>query len=470
MHKIIDSTKFLLKNATSIELYEKFAKDLPIVDYHCHLKPDEIYKDKKFRNITELWLEKDHYKWRLMRANGIEEARVTGAASDKEKFLAWAETIERCPGNPLYHWTHMELRNFFGIEETLNRNTAEAIWQQTNEQLGETGWGARNFITSSRVSIIGTTDDPLSDLAYHKKLAAEPVKAFRVIPTLRIEKLLKVDDPRLFDEIDRNFQEQCDTLIEYLAFIRKRIHFFSNQGGRSADLGVATVDWEEITTDPVETFSKLRARKSVSVKEMCDVKTYLLIEMMVMFYEVDWVFQLHYGAAGSVNNEARLRLGQGTGFDSIIDQGNVAKSILFLLNQVNDRGSLPKTILYNIDGSKNVVTETIMACFQDNETGIRGKLQHGPAWWFQDTLRGNRRQLEDLAEQGILMNFIGMTTDSRSFLSYVRHDYFRRILCDCLGNWIEAGEMPYDRELLKTLIESICYKNAQEYFGMVQLT
>lgn len=456
---------FLLRNVEAIRIYNKFCKGLPIVDYHCHLKSDEIYKDLKFKNITELWLSKDHYKWRLMRANGINEARITGLSSDKEKFFAWAETIERCPGNPLYHWAHMELEEFFGISLPLNLKNAQFIWEEANRQLGSQGLGARDFIRKLNVKVIGTTDNPLSNLGYHKKIAVSDFD-FQVIPTFRMDNILKIEDASWFGEIATSYQLEFSELDEYLDFIKNRIEYFDALGCRSADLGLATLDWAVILSKPKKTFSQIRKGNEVSKRDLADLKLYILIEVLSFVCEKDWVFQLHYGAVGSVNEEAKDRLGTGKGFDTVSDQGNVSEPLLHLFNQLNNRKSLPRTVLYNIDGGKNIVTEAIMACFQDNKEAVRGKMQHGPAWWFQDTLRGNQKQLEDLAEQGILMNFIGMTTDSRSFLSYVRHDYFRRILCNLLGQWIEAGEMPKDDNLIQRFIEDVSYRNALNYFKL----
>ena len=466
MQKFYDDSDFLLKNPVSKHIYENFAQGLPIVDYHCHLKPDEIYKNKRFEDISEIWLGKDHYKWRLMRANGIEEERITGNATPKDKFMAWAETIERCPGNPLYHWTRMELQLFFDIKIPLNRKTAATIWEETSSRLGAKGLGARDFIAQSNVSVIGTTDDPLSDLYYHQQIKADATIDTQVIPTFRLDKLLTLESEELFAEIFDKFQQECLTLTDYLTFIKERMNYFVANGCRSVDLGVEQVLWKPISTDPAKTFEALRRNEATSPEEIQDLKTHILLEIIELVYDLNWVFQLHFGAVGSVNQEALQRLGRGTGFDTIADQGNIANGLLYLLNQANNRHKLPRTILYNIDGTKNVVTETIAACFQDNEEGIKGKMQHGPAWWFQDTLRGNYRQLEDMAEQGILMNFIGMTTDSRSFLSYARHDYFRRILCNCLGSCIMDGEMPYDEAFVQDFIEAVCFKNAQKYFGI----
>lgn len=466
MQESVSKRDFLLKNKMAKQIYEEFVQDLPIVDYHCHLKPIEIYKNKKFSTITELWLEKDHYKWRLMRANGIAEDKITGSASPKEKFLAWAETIERCPGNALYHWTKMELKLFFDIEEPLNRQTAESIWEQTNACLGDKGLGARDFIIQSNVSVIGTTDDPMSELHGHQLLKEDATIDVQVIPTFRLDKLLEITSNELFEEIFEKFQLECLTLMDYLAFVKERMDYFQENGCRSVDYGVGEVLWRPLSTNPVTSFAALRRNEAISQVEIQDLKTYLLLEIMTFVYDRNWVFQLHFGAVGSVNQEALQRLGRGTGFDTIADQGNISTGLLYLFNQANNRHKLPRTILYNIDGTKNTVTETIAACFQDNEEGIRGKIQHGPAWWFQDTLRGNYRQLEDLAEQGILMNFIGMTTDSRSFMSYARHDYFRRILSSCIGEWFMSGEMVADEEFVKEFVEAICYKNAQKYFGI----
>lgn len=455
---------FLLSSETSRRIYNEFSSDLPIVDYHCHLKPDEIYKNVKFENITELWLKRDHYKWRLMRANGIDEQLITGEGSDKEKFFAWAETIERCIGNPLYHWAHMELKTFFNIDEPLSRATAEAIWTKTNQQLGERGLGALDFIKQSNIRVIGTTDHPLSTLEEHNKIARQAFD-FQVVPTFRLDNLLKIDDNEWFEEIKTSFGIEIKQFSEYLSFVQDRIDYFDCHGCKSADLGVGLLEWRPIETDTKESFSRMREGHSVSSKELTDIQTNLLQEILELLHEKSWVFQLHFGAIGSINNSARKRLGTGTGFDMIIDQGNTTEPLIYLFNELNNRGVLPKVILYNIDGTKNNIIESVLACFQENDKNIRGKMQHGPAWWFQDTLRGNRRQLEDLAEQGILMNFIGMTTDSRSFLSYVRHDYFRRILCDCLGTWVENGEMPNDDRLIRSFIENVSYKNALDYFG-----
>lgn len=453
----------MLKNPIAVEIYEEFSKDCPIVDYHCHLKPDEIYQNKKFENITEAWLAKDHYKWRLMRANGIEEKFITGDASDKEKFFAWAKTIERCIGNPLYHWTHMELQQFFDIDLPLNQNTAEEIWNAANEKLGKNGLGAQDFIRMSKVSLIGTTDSPLSSLELHQKIR-ETITDFKVVPTFRIDQVINIENITVFAQIEKEFSIKVDRLDKYIGFLSSRVEYFDSMGCKAVDYGPGPLNWSEITTDPAKTFEKLYQSQTVDEKALGDLKLHLLEEVLTLIQKKNWVFQLHYGAVGSVNNEAKKRLGTGTGFDMIMEQGNITESLLVLFNHLNDKRVLPKTILYNIDGTKNNPTETLMACFQDNEMGIRGKIQHGPAWWFQDTLRGNRRQIEDLSEQGILMNFVGMTTDSRSFLSYARHDYFRRILCDCLGTWVENGEMPNDKELLKNFILDVNYRNAQNYF------
>lgn len=457
MEKVNGMTDFLLRNSKSKRYYQQFAGDLPIVDYHCHLKPEEIYKDVYFANITEMWLAKDHYKWRLMRANGVQEELITGDADDYDKFLAWAQTIQRCPGNPLYQWTKMELATFFGIEEPLNQENAAAIWEEANRQLGPQGLSVRKLLTQMKVKLVGTTDDPFSSLEWHQKLSEDDSFQLQVVPTMRIDRLT---DPQLVKKTEA-FEGQ---LQDYLDLIVARMDYFQAMGCRAIDLGVGKIDWQPLTTDPEMTFGKIMKNEACQGNELQDLATFILMFILKETSQRNWVFQLHFGAVGSVNDEAKKRLGTGTGFDTITEQGNISEGLLYLFNQLNDQQSLPKTILYNIDSGKNQVVESIMGCFQANEAGIVGKMQHGPAWWFQDTYRGNRRQLEDLAEQGILMNFIGMTTDSRSFLSFTRHDYFRRILCDLVGEWVTDGLMPEDEKLIKAFIEDICYKNAARYF------
>ena len=455
---------FLLHKGDAKYIYERFLKGIPIVDYHCHLKPEEIYENKKFKNLTELWLEKDHYKFRLMRANGIDERRITGDASDYDKFLAWVETLEGCIGNPLHHWSHMELSQFFGVNEWITRENAPRIWEKVNAKLGEQGLGARDFITRSNVKVIGTTDQPLSLLEHHQQLK-EMNLPFEVVPTFRLDAALILDDARYFAQIKTQFGVEINTLNEYLDFLKTRIMYFNELGCRAADFGVGYLAYTTDLSNPTDIFLALRAGQVVTKEQLDGLKRHILLEIISEIKKQDWVFQLHFGAVGSVNEKAKGRLGAGTGFDTIMDQSEVAMSLLNLFNQLNNRGILPKTVLYNIDGTKNNVTQSIMACFQDNEEGIKGKIQHGPAWWFQDTLRGNKRQIQDLAEQGIIMNFIGMTTDSRSFLSYARHDYFRRILATCIDEWIESGEMPKDETFIQRFTQAIAYKNAHIYFG-----
>lgn len=455
---------FLLKHEESKTIYKTFSEKLPIYDYHCHLKADDIYKNRAFSNISQIWLEKDHYKWRLMRSNGIQEKYITGNATDKEKFLAWAKTIERSMGNPIYHWVHMELEQVFGIKLPLNHKNADLIWEQANEQLGENGIRARDLIHKFSVKLIATTDQPLSDLHYHQLLREEN-NDFEVIPTLRVDALVMLTKEFL-EMMGSHFGSSPKTLRAYLEQVDKIFDYFDKNACRSVDLGLPSINFKTISTDCQATFEKIESGTEISLFEQNDLQTYLTQEIMKRVFHKDWVFQLHFGAIGSVNENAKSRLGTGTGFDTMIDQDNISSPLIYLFNTLNNQNQLPKTILYNIDGSKNNVLQTVIGCFQENEQGIRGKIQHGPAWWMQDTLRGNRAQLLDLAEQGILMNFVGMTTDSRSFLSYVRHDYFRRILCDVIGEWVHYGEIPNDSELIQEMIEDICYKNAISYFRL----
>lgn len=458
------SENIILSSELSKDIYQQFCQRLPIYDYHCHLKAEDIYTDKTFRNITELWLSKDHYKWRLMRANGIDEFYITGNASDKEKFFAWAKTIERSIGNPMYHWVHMELKSVFNIEKLLTEETASYIWDKTNELLGANGITCRDLINQFSVKLIGTTDQPLSLLTYHQLLMEETTE-FKVIPTLRVDSLINLNGTFINKVIER-FNQPILTLADYLDALDKIFDYFDYHGCQSVDLGLGKIYFQSIQTEVELTFLKLLDKKNLNQLELMDLQTYLTLEIARRTYHKNWVFQMHFGAIGSINQQAKQTLGVGTGFDTIVEQDDITSPLMFWFNELNSQNKLPKVILYNIDGTKNNSVQTVMACFQGNKQGIRGKIQHGPAWWFQDTLLGNKRQLESLAEQGILMNFVGMTTDSRSYLSYVRHDYFRRILCNLLADWIRNKEIPNDRHLIAKFIEDICYKNTIYYFNL----
>lgn len=463
MNSFMDE-KIFLNNSTSVEIYNRFAKEIPIVDYHCHLKAKDIYDNIQFNNISEVWLSNDHYKWRLMRANGIDEKYITGCGSDKDKFEAWAETIERSIGNPLYHWTHMELSRYFDIHYPLTHENYESVWNQCNLIIQQKKMTPRFFISKSKVNYIGTTDDPFSDLKYHEYLRKEN-NHFVVIPTLRLDKIVKPTFDFLV-ELTKKYSHNINTLDDYLDFIFERFDFFKKNDCHSVDLGLERLEMKSFNKETDDIYLKLYNGEVLNTNEREELESKIVVKIMEKVYELDWVMQLHVGAEGSVNNRSKIDLGVGKGFDTIKDQNDIADNLLRLLNILNDDKKLPKLIYYNIDGNLNTVIQSILACFQFNEKGIKGKMQQGPAWWFQDNFEGNSKQLLNLSEQGTLMNFIGMTTDSRSFLSYVRHDYFRRILCNILGGWIEEGTMNGDPKFVRNLLEAICYNNAINYFNL----
>lgn len=459
---------FMLKNETAKRLYHEFAKDLPIIDYHCHLPPAEIAEDKQFKNITELWLAGDHYKWRALRASGIDEYYITGGASDKEKFLKWAEVVPQTLGNPLYHWTHLELKKYFGIEELLGPDTAEAIWEQANKLLSQPDYSAKNLIKRSNVVLINTTDDPTDDLRYHKQLQTEGFDV-TVLPTFRPDKGVEINKPTflpfvtLLGEVTGKEINSYDVFIDALL---ERVAYFHEIGGRLADHGLGEVPYAEYTKETVDAaFAKALAGEPVSPLEEEQFKTAVINVLAKDYTERGWVMQIHFGAIRNNNTKMFEQLGPDSGFDSINDQANVAAKLNGLLNSCEVTGHLPKTILYNLNPTYNDIVGTTMQNFQ-TEAGVKGKIQFGSGWWFNDTKYGMDRQLKSLSEAGLLMHFVGMLTDSRSFISYSRHEYFRRILCNLVGEWVEDGEVPNDDTLVQPLIENICYYNAKRYFNL----
>ena len=459
---------FMLKNETAKRLYHEFAKDLPIIDYHCHLPPAEIAEDKQFNNITELWLAGDHYKWRALRASGVDEYYITGAATDKEKFLKWAEVVPQTLGNPLYHWTHLELKKYFGIEELLGPDTAEAIWEQVNAILSQPDYSAKNLIKRSNVVLINTTDDPTDDLRYHKQLQTEGFDV-TVLPTFRPDKGVEINKPTflpfvsLLGEVTGKEINSYDVFIDALL---ERVAYFHDIGGRLADHGLGEVPYAEYTKAALDAaFAKALAGEGVSPLEEEQFKTAVINVLAKEYTERGWVMQIHFGAIRNNNTKMFEQLGPDSGFDSINDQANVATKLNGLLNSCEVTGHLPKTILYNLNPTYNDIVGTTMQNFQ-TEAGVKGKIQFGSGWWFNDTKYGMDRQLKSLSEAGLLMHFVGMLTDSRSFISYSRHEYFRRILCNLVGQWIEDGEVPNDDSLVQPLIENICYYNAKRYFNL----
>ena len=462
---------FMLENQTAVELYHKFAKAAPILDYHCHLNAAEIAEDKQYRNITEVWLGGDHYKWRAMRANGIEERYITGDADDKEKFIKWAETITQCIGNPLYQWAHLELRRYFGIEELLTPESAERIWDLCNEQLKTKDFTARSLIKRSNVKALCTTDDPVDDLSAHIALAGDKSFDVKVLPALRPDKAINIEKTGFVDYMQKLSKASGVTIkgIEDVkAALLKRLEFFHSTGCRISDHGLdpfvyCDPEIERGETSPARAFDKAIAGQALTKHEVNLYRTEILLFLGRQYARLGWAMQLHMDVMRSNNTRMMNKLGPDTGFDAIGDW-NTASELCRFLDKLDVTDELPKTILYSLNPSKNEILGTIAGCFQKGP--VRGKIQLGSAWWFNDQKDGMERQLTALASLGLVSNFVGMLTDSRSFLSYTRHEYFRRILCNLLGKWVENGEAPRDMDQLGKMVEDICYNNAYSYFAL----
>lgn len=456
---------FLLESKVAEELYHDHAAKMPIIDYHCHLPPNEIAEDKKFKSITEIWLNGDHYKWRAMRTNGIDERFCTGDASDYEKFQKWAETVPFTIRNPLYHWTHMELKNPFGVHEVLNGTTAKAIYDKCNEQLQKDAFSVRNLLTHFNVKVICTTDDPVDDLAYHQKIQKDGF-SIKVLPTFRPDKILNTGDSKTFlgylQQLSAVSNVEIKDYKTLLEAFKQRHDFFHENGCRLSDHGLEKMKAEDYTAQEVEAiFAKLLQGKSVSADEALKFQSAVLYDLALFDHEKGWTQQFHLGALR--NNNARMMrlLGPDTGFDSIGDFSQAVPLAKFL-DRLDSTDQLPKTILYNLNPRDNEVMATMAGNFNDGSTP--GKIQYGSAWWFLDQKDGMEKQMNALSNLGLLSRFVGMLTDSRSFLSYSRHDYFRRILCNLLGKDVANGELPKDMNWLGQVVENICYNNANEYF------
>ncbi|GAB1773256.1 glucuronate isomerase [Priestia megaterium] len=462
---------FLLTNETAAHLYNTYAKDMPIIDYHCHLNPQEVYENKQFKTLTNVWLDGDHYKWRLMRANGIEEEKITGSASDYEKFLAWAKTVPMTIGNPLYHWTHLELKRFFDIDEILNEQTAPFIWEKANEKLRSGKFGARDLITRSNVKVICTTDDPTDSLEYHMKLRDVQGFETQVLPSFRPDKGLEINQEgfkswiaKLQDCSNRSIH----TYDDLLKALESRARFFHSMGGRLSDHALNKMVYTKTSKEEVsEIFLKALKGEGVSTEEESKYKSYTLIFLGKLYNELGWAMQFHLHALRNNNTKMFRQLGPDTGYDSMYD-GQVAEPLVQLLDQMDVQNSLPKTILYSLNPKDNYVLASIIGSFQGD--GIPGKLQLGTAWWFNDQREGMLEQMKALSNVGLFSRFIGMLTDSRSFLSYTRHEYFRRLVCSLIGTWVEEGEVPNDQQLLEQIVKGICYENAKDYFSFPAYT
>ncbi|MBN2737289.1 MAG: glucuronate isomerase [Spirochaetales bacterium] len=458
---------FLLQSTSAKKLYHHYAENMPIYDYHCHLSPREIAENKKYNNISELWLGGDHYKWRAMRSNGVEEKFITGNASNKEKFGKWAETIENSLGNPLYHWTHLELKRYFGIDDLLNTKTADMIFDKCNSLLEQDDFSSRGLIKRSNVKVIGTTDDPLDDLGYHKALASDTTFTVKVVPAFRPDKAINIESPGFIDWHSKLESLIGQKITSYPAFtkaLQSRIAYFHENSCRISDHALEPPVYEPANQKELEQIFTSRLKgETLSSKQVKQFKTALMVFLGREYSRLGWVMQLHIGTLRNNNSRMYKQLGPDTGFDAIGDSLYI-ENLTRLLDKLDSRDELPKTILYNINPRDNEAIGTLIGCFQGN--GIPGKIQFGSAWWFNDQYDGMVRHLKALSSLGLLSRFVGMLTDSRSFLSFTRHEYFRRILCDLIGQWVETGQAPDDEKMLGKMVRNICFENARNYFGI----
>lgn len=464
MRKFMDEN-FLLYNEAAVRLYHDYAKKMPIFDYHCHLNPKEIYEDKRYENITQVWLYGDHYKWRAMRANGIDEKFITGDASDYEKFLAWAKTVPMTIGNPLYHWTHLELQRYFEIYEALNEDTAQMIWEKANSLIKEEGFSVKNLIKRSNVKVICTTDDPIDSLEYHKLLKKDKDFGVKVFPTFRPDKALEINKEGFKDWIKKLEEAVGKPIADYYKFLEaleNRIYYFNEAGCKISDHSFTYVPYKEASIEEVSSiFNKALSGEVLSRDDEDKFKTFTFKFMAKKYSELDWAMQIHIGALRNNNTRMFEKLGPDTGYDSINDD-SIAYPLSRILDSIEKEGNLSKTILYTLNPKDNYVLASMIGNFQDGKTA--GKIQFGSGWWFNDNKDGMIEQMKALYNCGLLSRFIGMLTDSRSFLSYTRHEYFRRILCNLIGEWAEKGEVPYDIEFLGKIVQGISFNNAKEYF------
>ena len=465
MKKFMDEN-FLLHTKTAQDLYHNHAAKMPIFDYHCHINPKQIADDVRFENITQIWLYGDHYKWRAMRTNGVDEKFCTGDATDWEKFEKWAETVPNTLRNPLFHWTHLELRKFFGIEKILSPETAREIWDLCNEKLNSPGYSVRGIIRMANVHTICTTDDPVDSLEYHSQIKKSGFEV-HVLPAWRPDKAMAVENPAAFNQYIDLLAEvarmDISTFDNLLSALDKRHAFFHENGCRLSDHGLETAIAEDYTNAEIELiFTKIRGGKELSHFEIQQFKSAMLYEFGVMDHSRGWTQQFHIGALRNNNTRLFRKLGADVGFDSIGDF-EIARPLSKLLDKLDIENKLSKTILYNLNPRDNELMGTMIGNFQDGS--VPGKMQFGSGWWFLDQKDGMERQMNALSNLGLLSRFVGMLTDSRSFLSYTRHEYFRRTLCNLLGNDVENGEIPNDMKLLGQMVENISFNNAKNYFN-----
>ena len=458
---------FLLNTKTAKKLYHDAAEKCPIIDYHCHINPREIWEDRKYDSITQVWLGGDHYKWRLMRSAGVEEKYITGnETSDHDKFVKWAEVLGKAIGNPLYHWSHLELRRFFGYEGILNKDTAEEVWNLANEKLRSEGYSVRGLINMSNVETICTTDDPVDSLEWHEKLAADASFKTTVLPAWRPDKAMNLEKTTYLDylrQLEAVSGVKIDSFAALTEALKVRMAFFHDHNCRLSDHALNYVMYAPAAEAEVEAIFKARLAGTLPTPEQENIFKFAFMTFVAGEYvRLGWAMQLHYGCRRDNNRTMFKKMGPDTGFDCVDNFAPSAQTAAFL-GHLEEKGILPRTILYSLNTNDNAAIDTILGCFQSSEAV--GYIQHGSAWWFDDHFDGMVDQLKSLAARGYLAGFVGMLTDSRSFLSYPRHEYFRRILCRVVGEWVEEGMFPDDIETLSDIVKDISYGNAKRYFG-----
>lgn len=457
---------FLLDTDTAKKLFHDYAENMPICDYHCHLSPKEIYENKAPSGITQLWLSGDHYKWRAMRSCGVEEKYCTGDADDREKFKKFAYTLQYCIGNPLYHWAHIELQRYFGIDTPLNAKTAEEIYDKANAAVKNGDFRPRSLIEKSNVKVVCTTDDPIDDLKYHKLLREEKDFHCRVLPSFRPDKALNINLDGFAEYIGALAQSadmEINCVNDVINALLKRVDYFNQVGCRVSDQAFDYVPYAEADEDELEDiFARAMRGEKITAGECDKYKTRVMVALGEKYHSLGWAMEIHIGAMRNNNTLMFNRLGADTGFDSVGDC-EIAKPLSRFLDALNKNDRLPKTILFNLNDKDNTVLATMLGNFQSSDA--QSKIQFGPAWWFLDTMDGMTNQMKSLGNLGVLGKFVGMETDSRSFTSYGRHEYFRRIMCALIGRWVEDGWYAYDEEILREIIEGISYNNAMNYFN-----